>query len=210
MNVVLPKPIKESKDTITLSRSDWDALIDSLEDAEDLAAVNVRHAHEAAVGKDIARRDFLTGDEMRRVLDWESPVKIWREKRGLSQRALASQAGVSPSYLAEIETGRKPGSAGALRNLAGILRLPMEYLVSSNRLQIALSQLKEFGEAGGSETEALAEGRRVVNALKASGVTALDLSELKDRLRDLATEYGNAGMSREHDMLISIVKNCLG
>ena len=110
MNVVLPKPVREAKDTITFSRWDWDALIESMEDAEDLAAVNARRAHEAAVGKSEARRDYLTGDEVRRLLDWESPVKVWREKRGLSQRALASQAGVSPSYLAEIETGREPGS----------------------------------------------------------------------------------------------------
>jgi ribosome-binding protein aMBF1 (putative translation factor) len=155
MNVVLPKPIKESKDTITLSRSDWDALIESLEDADDLAAVNARRAHEAAVGKDAARRDYLTGDEIGRLLDWESPVRIWREKRGLSQRALASQAGVSASYLAEIETGRKPGSACALRALADILHVSMEYLVSSNRLQIAFNQLKVIVEAGGSEADAI-------------------------------------------------------
>jgi ribosome-binding protein aMBF1 (putative translation factor) len=47
----------------------------------------------------------MTGDALRRILDDESPVKVWREKRGLSQRALAEQAGVSPSSLAEIETG---------------------------------------------------------------------------------------------------------
>jgi ribosome-binding protein aMBF1 (putative translation factor) len=120
MNVVLPKPIKESKNTITLSRSDWDALIDSIEDAEDLATVNARRAREAAVGKDAARRDYLTGDEIGRLLDWENPVRIWREKRGLSQRALASQAGVSASYLAEIETGRKPRSAGACTARSGV------------------------------------------------------------------------------------------
>ena len=55
----------------------------------------------------------LTGEAVRRLLDDESPVNVWREKRGLSQRDLAAQAGISPRYLAEIEAGRKPGSAKA-------------------------------------------------------------------------------------------------
>lgn len=35
-----------------------------------------------------------------------------------------------PSYLAEIDTGKKPGSAEALRKLSGVLAIPMENLVS--------------------------------------------------------------------------------
>ncbi|HEV3116860.1 MAG TPA: helix-turn-helix transcriptional regulator [Gemmataceae bacterium] len=57
-------------------------------------------------------------------------MKVWREKRGLSQCALAERAGVSPSYLAEIEIGKKPGSADALRKLSRMLAIPMENLVS--------------------------------------------------------------------------------
>ena len=67
---------------------------------------------------------------MRRILGDESRVKVWREKRGLSQRALAEQAGVSPSYPAETETWKKPGSADALRKLSQVLAIPMENLVS--------------------------------------------------------------------------------
>ena len=34
-----------------------------------LAATDARLAHEKEVGKDIARRDYMTGDEVRRILD---------------------------------------------------------------------------------------------------------------------------------------------
>jgi ribosome-binding protein aMBF1 (putative translation factor) len=105
-------------------------LIARLEDLEDAAAIAERRAYEAKVGKEVARRDYLTGDEVRRILDDESPVKVWREKRGLSQRELGEQASVSSSYLAEIETGKKPGSAEALRKLSRVLAIPMENLVS--------------------------------------------------------------------------------
>jgi ribosome-binding protein aMBF1 (putative translation factor) len=130
MNAPWPRPIAETNTTVTLRKRDWKALIARLEDLEDLAAIEERLAHEKKVGKDVARRDYMTGDELRRILDDESPVKVWREKRGLSQRGLAEQAGVSPSYLAEIETGKKPGSADALRKLSRVLAIPMENLVS--------------------------------------------------------------------------------
>jgi ribosome-binding protein aMBF1 (putative translation factor) len=115
---------------VTLRKRDWKALIAFLEDIEDRAAMDAVLAHEAKVGKEDARRDYLTGDEMKRILDDESPVKVWREKRGLTQRELAEQAAVSPSYLAEIETGKKPGSAVALRKLSRVLAIPMENLLS--------------------------------------------------------------------------------
>lgn len=123
--------LDETEDTVTLSRRDWSALLEELEDAADLAAVRSRKAHEEAVGVDLARRDYLTGEEAGRLLDGESPVKLWREKRGLSQRALAAGAGVSQSYLSEVEARRKPGSAEALLKLAGVLRIGMENLVAA-------------------------------------------------------------------------------
>ena len=130
MTAPWPKPIGETSSTVTLRKRDWRALIARLEDLEDAAAIAERRAYEAKVGKEVARRDYLTGDEVRRILDDESPVKVWREKRGLSQRELGEQAGVSSSYLAEIETGKKPGSADALRKLSRALAIPMENLVS--------------------------------------------------------------------------------
>jgi DNA-binding XRE family transcriptional regulator len=132
MNAV--KILNETRDTVTLSRSDWTQLLSELEDAQDRAAVVERRRHEAATGKVAARRSYLTAREARHLLDGESPVKVWREKRGRSQRELATAAGVSAGYLAEIETGRKPGSATALAKLAKALQVQIEDLImSSNR-----------------------------------------------------------------------------
>jgi transcriptional regulator with XRE-family HTH domain len=206
MNVVLPKPIRESKDSVTLSRSDWDALIELLEDTEDLVAIAERKSREKALGVAEVRRNYLTGDEIRRLLDWESPLRVWREKRGLSQRALASKAGVSASYLAEIETDQKPGSADALLALARALDVEMESLVSSNRLHLAFGHLKQFIEAGASETEAVKEADAVIAALKDHGVGNLDLAELKEHLRGLAGVYDQASRSREYHALSKIIR----
>jgi DNA-binding XRE family transcriptional regulator len=121
--------LRETADTVTIGRSDFEALLQAAEDAEDLAALAAHDAEEASVGREAARRDYLTADEAERLLDGESPVKVWREKRGLSQRALAKAAGVQPGYLGEIETGRKPGSATTLHRLSVVLGVAMQDLM---------------------------------------------------------------------------------
>ena len=122
--------LRETEDTVTISRDDWQRVQEELEDAQDRAAIAERRAREHVVGKMAARADYLTAAEAMRLLNGESPVKVWREKRGFSQRALAAQAGIAASYLAEIETGRKAGRGDSLRKLAPVLRVPSEDLDS--------------------------------------------------------------------------------
>jgi DNA-binding XRE family transcriptional regulator len=129
MNAI--KPIAQTKDSITLRRADFEALVQAAEDQIDLAAVRAHRAHEDRVGYEVARRDYLTGEETRRLLDGENPIRVWRKKRGMTQRALAQAARITPGYLAEIETGKKPGSAQALRRVAAALDLPMESVLSN-------------------------------------------------------------------------------
>ena len=83
-------------------------------------------ARAARLNADEVRRLVYTAAEVDRMLDaGVSPITIWRERAGLSGRALAAAA-VSPSCLAEIEAGKKPGGTAAIR---ATLRVPMELLV---------------------------------------------------------------------------------
>ena len=121
-------PISETAESVTLSRSDWEALLDALEDAEDLAAVNARRAEEALRGKDEVRRNYLTADEAERLWSGDNPVTVWREKRGLTPDALASAAGMSVSILHAIETREARRSVDALADLARVLQIPAGWL----------------------------------------------------------------------------------
>ena len=125
------KILSETPETVTVSRGDWTQLLSELEDALDRAAVVERRRHEERKGKLAARRDYLTANEARRLLEGESPVKVWREKRGRSQRELAAAAGVAAGYLADIETRRKPGSVLAVAKLAKALQVSIEDLLAS-------------------------------------------------------------------------------
>jgi transcriptional regulator with XRE-family HTH domain len=120
--------VEETENTVTVRREDWLGLLAALEDAEDRAAVNERKTKERLLGKNLVRDNYLTADEAMRLLDGASPLRVWREKRGFSQRSLAEAVGIASSYLAEMETGRKGGSDDVYRRLGGCLRVPPEDL----------------------------------------------------------------------------------
>jgi DNA-binding Xre family transcriptional regulator len=133
----LPKPIAEDAETVTLRRSDYEALIERLEDAADIAALDDLDARLAANTKH-ALRNYLSAESVERLIAGESPVRVWREHRGLSARALAESAGLTPSYVSEIETGRKPGSLSAMAKIAGALGVSLEDLVQRRRVACAI------------------------------------------------------------------------
>jgi len=113
-------------DTVTLTRVEYDALLQQIEEAEDLAAVAAAEAREAIFGKEAARADYLPIELVERLSAGEHPIRVWRAHRGLTREALAAAAGVSPSYLTEIETRRKPGSLDAMIKLAAALRVSLD------------------------------------------------------------------------------------
>jgi len=121
MNAV--HPIAVTDETVTLSRADYDALIEALDDAEDLAT---SRAVEAAIAE--GREETVPGEFVERLLAGEHPLRLWREHRGLTGEKLAELSGVRQSYISEIETGRKPGSFAAMLKLAHALNVQAEDL----------------------------------------------------------------------------------
>lgn len=106
----------------TVTRAEFDAVLERIEDLED--ALYLQSAE-----TDRSDRDYLSVDLVERLVGGESPVRLWREHRGLTVRALADLAAIDPSYLSQIETGKKPGSVKALRALAAALRVTLDDLV---------------------------------------------------------------------------------
>jgi DNA-binding XRE family transcriptional regulator len=104
------------------------ALLEKLqEDAEMLHDIQAFDAAKARL--DAGEDETIPLSIIERRLAGEHPVKIWREHRGLTQEALAAQAGVTRSLLAAIETGNRSGSVRTLRKLALALDVAMEQLM---------------------------------------------------------------------------------
>ncbi len=127
MNAI--RPIAQTDDTVTLRRADYERLLEALEDAEDIAALEAAAAREQELGEEAAHADYLSAELVSRLLAGEHPVRIWREHRSLSQEELGCKAGIARSYLSEIEGRRKPGSLDAYRKLASALGLTVDDLL---------------------------------------------------------------------------------
>jgi DNA-binding XRE family transcriptional regulator len=103
------------------TRAEVKALRERLEDVEDALRLGAAEARGRSP-------DALPAALVERLLKGESPVRIWREHRGMTASALAAAADVDAAYLSQIETGKKPGSVKALRALAGALHLDLDDL----------------------------------------------------------------------------------
>jgi DNA-binding XRE family transcriptional regulator len=109
-------------DEVILRRSEYDDLMRRLEDLEDRGTVErVRNEKD---------RRYVPVEFVQRLISGEeSKVKVWREYRGLTLRALAEKAQIAPAYLSEIETRKKPGSLKAMAALARALDIQIEALI---------------------------------------------------------------------------------
>ena len=106
-----------------ISYADYQHFMELLEDEID--ARTVAEFHEAYT----AGREFMVPDEiMRRELAGESPIKLWRAHRNLTQQELATRAGISKPYLSQIETGKRQGTVETLSALARSLDVPLDAL----------------------------------------------------------------------------------
>src|SRR6266498_3108944 len=101
-------------DTVTLSRAEYEAVLDRLE------------ARIAKLGFAEATKDYLPIELVERLVAAEHPIRVWRAHRGLTREELAEKAGVAPSYLTEIETRKKPGSFDAMIKLAAALGISLD------------------------------------------------------------------------------------
>jgi DNA-binding XRE family transcriptional regulator len=113
-------------ETVTLSRAEYESLLDRVEEAEDILALDRLEARLARGGAEEALADYLPIELVKRLSAGEHPIRIWRAHRGMTRERLAAAAGVSPSYLTEIETRRKPGSFDAIVKLAAALNVPLD------------------------------------------------------------------------------------
>jgi ribosome-binding protein aMBF1 (putative translation factor) len=114
--------------TVTMSRAEYEALREAAEDAEDLAHLAVQEERERLLGVDSVRADALPVALVERMLDGESPVRIWREHRGLTIAELAPKAALEPGRIEDIEAGNTPATADELQALARILAVTADDL----------------------------------------------------------------------------------
>nr|WP_086491388.1 helix-turn-helix transcriptional regulator [Novosphingobium panipatense] len=109
---------------VTIPIEEYQALQEA---AEDLADIRASERVKAAVER--GDDEYVPAELVNRILAGESPLRVWREYRGLTQLALSEAAGVSRAQIAQIEGTKQVGSVQTLRKLADALTIAIDDLV---------------------------------------------------------------------------------
>lgn len=124
MNTAVSFVTPNGEEMVVLSRHDYDELLEKAELAQDLAAV-AEYRRKLATGEEEA----IPEEFANRLIDGESPVKVYRELRGLTGKELAERTGISSAFLSEIENGKKDGGISTLKRIAQELKVTLDDLV---------------------------------------------------------------------------------
>jgi len=111
-------------DMVTITRAEYLMLLAAAEQVSDLNAYD-RATTRIAAGDD----EMIPGAFANRLLDGESPLRVYRDLRGLTQTALSDLSGVNRVQIADIEAGRKSGSVATLHKLAEALAVTVDDLI---------------------------------------------------------------------------------
>ena len=112
-------------DMIKIPRAEYDRLVAAAEDAADAQTIE-RFKAKLASGEE----ELLPSDMVDKMLEGESPLKVWREYRGLTQNRLAQESGVNRVQINNIERLGKTGSVATIQKLAAALNVDMDDLVA--------------------------------------------------------------------------------
>jgi hypothetical protein len=116
-----------------LPRKDYELLVAKAAEADEdagTARIVARARKEIAGGGALLPKDVVD-----RMANGENPVRVlreWRDKDwpdGMTQMYLSFKTDLSQSYISDIETGRRTGTAAALRLIANALDVPLDILV---------------------------------------------------------------------------------
>lgn len=82
-----------------------------------------------------AAEEIFPAEVVNRLIAGESPIKVYREHRGLTQADLAQAVGSDRLYISQLETGPRTGSVRILKKIAAVLAVDLDDLVRGGRVR---------------------------------------------------------------------------
>ncbi len=107
-----------------LPLEEFERLREAAEDAGDVRAYD-----DAAKKRNSGLSESIPSEYVHRMIAGENLVRVWREFRGHKVKDLAAAAGISASYLSQIETGKREGTITAMKALAEALNVDLDDIV---------------------------------------------------------------------------------
>jgi hypothetical protein len=108
-----------------LPKAEYERLLASAA-SEDIGTARIVRKARAAVaaGKEIVLPKAIVD----RLTAGESPIRVIREWRDVTQLELQARTKLSQSYLSDLENGRRRGTVDALASIARALKVPLDLL----------------------------------------------------------------------------------
>ncbi|MEY3553745.1 MAG: hypothetical protein RL735_2093 [Pseudomonadota bacterium] len=113
---------------VLLTRAEFDALMEVVEDAEEdaeLSAIYDQRMADLKAGYDV----ILPVEVSARCRKGESLLRAVRNWRGLTQAEVAEKSGLTQGYLSDLEAGKREGTPQTLRKIAEAMGIDPVMLV---------------------------------------------------------------------------------
>ena len=111
---------RDGKRFVLVPEATYERMVDDLDELDDL------RAYDRAKAKP---QEFVPAEIADRLIAGESPLRVWREYRGLTQQKLADEAEISKPFLSQLENGQREASVDVLKRLAAALKVDIDDLV---------------------------------------------------------------------------------
>ena len=109
---------------VVLPEEEYKRLADAAEDLEDIALYD-EAMREAAAGDG----ERVPHEVVKRLVEGQNPIMVWREHRGLKAKELAQRVGISAPYLSQLESGERGASLEVIKKIAETLDVMIDDLV---------------------------------------------------------------------------------
>jgi DNA-binding XRE family transcriptional regulator len=106
---------------VVLPLAEYERLVEAVEDAADIRAYDAAKRR-LAEGRD----ESIPAEFVDRILNGENKIRVWREYRGLTMKALAETSCLAAAYLSQIETGKREGTIETFKKIAAALRVDID------------------------------------------------------------------------------------
>ena len=109
---------------VVIPVEEYERLVEAAEETTDV------HAYDEAKRRLASGQDeLLPAIMVKRILDGENALRVWREHRGLTLKELGDKAQVSAPFVSQIEKGQREGSIETMRKLADALNISVNDLI---------------------------------------------------------------------------------
>ncbi|HKS87785.1 MAG TPA: helix-turn-helix transcriptional regulator [Pseudolabrys sp.] len=111
-----------------LPRKEYEALAAKAAEADEdagTARLVARARKEIAEGAPLVPMEVVE-----RIAAGDHPIRAMREWRDMTQMELSYRTDIGQGYISDLETGRRKGTAAALRAIAQTLRVPLDILIT--------------------------------------------------------------------------------